>query len=142
MHALLGWCRRRLTALRGSDRSDPRHQLGQRGEDLALTHLAAAGLRCIDRNVRLKGGEIDLICETPDGTIVFVEVKTRAGDDYPGELAINRAKRMRMIRLTQMLARKRRWLSRRLRIDVVVIVWPAHGEPIIRHHPGAVTLDG
>jgi len=142
MSALLGWCRRRLNALRGEQGSDPRHQLGRRGEDLALSHLAAAGLRCIDRNVYLRGGEIDLICEAPDGTIVFVEVKTRTGDDHPGELAINRAKRMRMIRLVQMLARKRRWLSRRLRIDVVVIVWPQNGEPIIRHHPSAVTLDG
>lgn len=138
MRRIAGWWRRRVRSGGG----DPRHDLGQRGEDLAVSHLASIGLRCIDRNVRLRSGEIDLICEALDGAIVFVEVKTRAGDEYAGELAINRAKRMRMIRLVQMLARKRRWLTRRLRIDVVVIVWPAGGEPLIRHHPSAVTLDG
>lgn len=141
MGALLAWCRRRWSAWRGAPPQDERRRFGQRGEDLALSHLASAGLRCIDRNVRLRGGEIDLICEARDGTIVFVEVKTRTGDEYAGELAINRAKRARLIRLAQMIARRRRWLTRRLRIDVVVIVWPQGGEPVIRHHPSAVTLD-
>ena len=88
------------------------------------------------------GGEIDLIGQAADGTIVFVEVKTRTGDVYRGELAINRDKRRRLIRLAQLIARQRGWLNRRLRIDVVVIVWPSAGEPIVRHHPNAVMLDG
>lgn len=142
MSALFAWCRRRWSAWRGAERRDERHQLGQRGEDLAVSHLASIGLRCIDRNVRLRGGEIDLICEARDGAIVFVEVKTRTGDEYAGELAINRAKRARLIRLVQVIARRRRWLTRRLRIDVVVIVWPEGDEPVVRHHPSAVTLDG
>ncbi len=139
--ALASWLAQRWRSLLARGRLDPRHDLGRRGEDLAASHLATLGLRCIERNVRLSAGEIDLICETADGTIVFVEVKTRAGDVYRGELAINRDKRRRLVRLAQMIARKRRWLDRRLRIDVVVVVWPGTGEPIIRHHPGAVTLD-
>jgi len=135
------WLSRHWAALVRGDR-DPRHELGRRGESLALAHLAKSDLKCIARNVRTKGGEIDLICEAPDRTIVFVEVKTRTGDVYPGELAINRDKRRRLIRLAQIIARKRGWLDRRLRIDVVVIVWPQGGEPIVRHHPNAVTLDG
>ncbi len=142
MKRLGRWLLARWTSLRRGGDDDPRHDLGRRGEDLATAHLANANLRCIDRNVRIKGGEIDLICESADGTIVFVEVKTRTGDVYRGELAINRDKRRRLLRLAQLIARKRGWLDRRLRIDVVVIVWPRAGEPIIRHHPNAVTLDG
>ncbi len=142
MSRLSRWLSVRWASLRQNGDQDPRHDLGRRGEDLAAAQLAKSSLRCIDRNVRVKGGEIDLICEAPDGTIVFVEVKTRTGDVYRGELAINRDKRRRLLRLAQLIARKRGWLDRRLRIDVVVIVWPATGEPTVRHHPNAVTLDG
>lgn len=140
--AIGSWLTEQWRLLRARGRLDRRHDLGRRGEDLAAAHLTSRGLRCIDRNVRISGGEIDLVCEAPDGAIVFVEVKTRTGDVYRGEFAINRDKRRRLIRLAHLIARKRRWLDRRLRIDVVVIVWPDEGEPIIRHHPGAVTLDG
>lgn len=141
MLRVLAWCRRLWERRTPGAGADPRHELGRRGEDLALQCLARAGLRCVERNIRLGDGEIDLICEGPEGTIVFVEVKTRTGDDYPGELAITRAKKARLIRLAQRLARRRRWLDRRLRIDVVVIVWPPQGRPLVRHHPSAVTLD-
>lgn len=141
MRRLGRWLATRWSTWRGGGGRDPRHELGRRGEDLALAHLAKSNLKCIARNVRIRGGEIDLICESKDGTIVFVEVKTRTGDVYRGELAINRDKRRRLIRLAQMIARKRGWLNRRLRIDVVVIVWPKDGEPTIRHHANAVTLD-
>ncbi len=143
MRRLGRWLSTRWSALRRHPADlDPRHELGRRGEDLAVAHLAKSGLTCIARNVRIKGGEIDLIGQAADGTIVFVEVKTRTGDVYRGELAINRDKRRRLIRLAQLIARQRGWLNRRLRIDVVVIVWPSAGEPIVRHHPNAVMLDG
>lgn len=140
--SLLGrWLAEQWQALRRRGRRDPRHDLGRRGEQLALDHLTTLGLRCIERNVRIKGGEIDLICEAADRAIIFVEVKTRTGDVYRGERAINRDKRRRLIRGAQLIARQRHWLDRPLRIDVVVIVWPDEGEPTVRHHPSAVTLD-
>jgi putative endonuclease len=56
---------------------DRRRKLGRRGEELAVSHLRAVGLRVIARNVRTRHGEIDLIAL--DGrTLVFVEVKTRS----------------------------------------------------------------
>jgi putative endonuclease len=54
---------------------------GDAGEDRALAHLLAAGLRLVSRNYRTPGrggGEIDLIMREPDGTLVFVEVRQRA----------------------------------------------------------------
>ncbi len=58
---------------RGTDR---RRELGRLGEELAAAHLERLGFRCVERNVRTRHGEIDLIVF--DGcTIAFVEVKTR-----------------------------------------------------------------
>lgn len=51
-------------------------ELGGTGEELAARRLLAQGWHVVDRNVRLGGGELDVIAL--DGrTLVFVEVKTR-----------------------------------------------------------------
>jgi putative endonuclease len=50
--------------------------LGQFGESWAAGYLARAGFRIVDRNVRYREGEIDLVAY--QGTeLVFVEVKCR-----------------------------------------------------------------
>jgi putative endonuclease len=60
-------------------------QTGQRAEDRALRHLAGAGLQLLQRNYRVargpgaRAGEIDLILREQDGTVVFVEVRSRSG---------------------------------------------------------------
>ena len=59
-------------------------EAGNLAETLALQHLQHAGLRLVQRNYRVargpgaRAGEIDLIMREPDGTIVFVEVRSRA----------------------------------------------------------------
>ncbi len=121
---------------------DPRHELGAKGERAAAQFLKRAGYAILKKNVRIPGGEIDLIAESPNKkAIVFVEVKTRSNDAYRGELAINAAKRRRLIQLSQRLARKFNWQKRQLRIDVIAIAWEdLEQPPTIRHHPNAVTL--
>jgi Holliday junction resolvase-like predicted endonuclease len=45
--------------------------------------LQAAGLKLLERNYRTPGrggGEIDLVMRDPDGTLVFVEVRSRASN--------------------------------------------------------------
>lgn len=62
-------------------------QLGQAGEDRALHCLQAAGLRLVERNYRTPGrggGEIDLIMRDAEGTLVFVEVRSRSRHGYGG----------------------------------------------------------
>ena len=55
---------------------DRRPTLGRLGEELAATHLHGLGFDVLERNLRTRQGEIDLIAF--DGsTIVFAEVKTR-----------------------------------------------------------------
>ena len=59
---------------------------GAWAEDRAAALLEQSGLRIVARNHRVRGGEIDLIAEepagTPDGTIVFLEVKQRQNTDH------------------------------------------------------------
>jgi putative endonuclease len=62
-------------------------QQGDAAEDLALAHLLARGLTLVARNYRTPGrggGEIDLVLREPDGTLVFVEVRKRAGSAFGG----------------------------------------------------------
>ena len=65
-------------------------QAGDAAEDRALAHLEAAGLRLVARNYRTPGrggGEIDLVMRDSDGTLVFVEVRRRAGGRFGGAAA-------------------------------------------------------
>jgi putative endonuclease len=65
-------------------------QAGDAAEDRALAHLEAAGLRLVARNYRTPGrggGEIDLVMRESDGTLVFVEVRRRAGAGFGGAAA-------------------------------------------------------
>ncbi|MDT8990725.1 YraN family protein [Curvibacter sp. APW13] len=64
--------------------------LGDAAEDAALAHLHKAGLRVLERNYRTPGrggGEIDLVMRSPDGTVVFVEVRRRADSRFGGAAA-------------------------------------------------------
>ena len=61
--------------------------VGKLGEDLACKYLFKKGYRIIDRNYRLKIGEIDIIAISRDKTLVFIEVKTLKS----GNAAINSA---------------------------------------------------
>ena len=73
---------------------------GDAAEDIALRHLLAAGLRLLVRNYRTPGrggGEIDLIMREGDGTVVFVEVRARAGPSHGGAAASVSAHKQRRI---------------------------------------------
>ena len=82
--------------------------IGDVAETRALAHLQAQGLTLVRRNYRLAGGphargaEIDLILRDRDGTLVFVEVRSRAAADHGGALAsIGATKQRRIVRAAQ-----------------------------------------
>src|SRR5918998_1739405 len=63
--------------------TDPRHDFGKMGEDLACAELTRRGYAILARRYRTRFGEIDIVAR--DGaTTVFVEVKARAGDQFGG----------------------------------------------------------
>ncbi len=61
------------------DRS--RVALGEWGEARVARHYESAGYVVLDRNWRVKGGELDLLLARGD-EIVFCEVKTRSSDRF------------------------------------------------------------
>jgi putative endonuclease len=81
---------------------------GEEGEDRALQHLQRQGLKLVQRNYRVargpgaRGGEIDLILRDRDGTLVFVEVRSRAGTTQGGAAAsVGAAKRRSLVYAAQ-----------------------------------------
>lgn len=83
-------------------------QLGLRAEDRALAYLQKQGLQPVARNYRVargpsrRAGEIDLILQDRDGTLVFVEVRARATSGQGGAAAsIGAAKRRSLVLAAQ-----------------------------------------
>src|SRR5207244_4198962 len=74
-------------------------RLGARGEKLACAFLRQGGYKILYRNFRARrGGEVDIICRDGE-TLVFVEVKTRTGEDFGRPVGgVNAAKRNLMSR--------------------------------------------
>ncbi len=76
-------------------------RLGDAAESLARAHLTRAGLTLVEANYRTPGrggGEVDLIMRTPEGTLVFVEVRQRKSSSHGGAGAsIGAVKQRRII---------------------------------------------
>ena len=72
---------------------------GRQGETDAADYALRHGYALIRRNYRTPYGEIDLILRSPEGELVFVEVKARS-DTYFGypERAVDQRKRRHIIR--------------------------------------------
>jgi len=78
----------------------PEHlRTGRRGEEAAYFYLRRRGYTMVARNFRspYRRGKIDLI-GWHDGTLCFVEVKTRTTHDVkPAEAAVDRGKRRELL---------------------------------------------
>lgn len=72
--------------------------VGAQFEGRALEFLRRQRLRFVARNVRCRGGELDLVMREPDGMLVFVEVRARARRRYGGAAAsVDWRKRRRLV---------------------------------------------
>jgi len=107
-----------------------RKSLGLLGEQLALEHLLRHGLKLVIRNYRCKMGEIDLVM-LDGATLVVVEVRYRASDDFGGAAAsITWDKQRRLTRTTEHLLMKRAELKHYpARFDVIAITTGAARDP-------------
>lgn len=114
--------------------------LGKWGEKVASEYLAKAGYQVLERNARTEYGEIDLIVER-EGTLVFVEVKTRRSSayGYPEE-AITRSKIDHMIASAEAYLQTIMDFKGDWRIDVVAVeINELDNQPLITHFPNAVS---
>ncbi|WP_374246637.1 YraN family protein [Zoogloea sp.] len=96
---------------------------GAAAEALAARHLEAHGYAILARNVRCRGGEVDLIAD--DGrSLVFVEVRLRKSGRFGGAAAsITGAKQRRVILAAQhwLAGDGRRHASRACRFDAILL---------------------
>lgn len=78
---------------------------GDGAEDQALAYLLREGLVLLARNFKTPGrggGEVDLIMQDRDGTLVFVEVRLRSSAAFGGPLAsVDARKRRRLVLAAQ-----------------------------------------
>lgn len=98
-----------------------KNALGKIGEDLADKYLKKHGYKIIERNFRIRGGEIDIIAL--DGrTLVYIEVKTRTSHKFglPQE-AVTPWKIKFLERAAKFYRLKRKNLPALERIDVLAI---------------------
>ncbi|HEX7678723.1 MAG TPA: YraN family protein [Thermoanaerobaculia bacterium] len=113
----------------------PSRLLGKRGERRAAWFYRLRGYRIVERNLRMRGGEIDLVVRR-GGLLVFVEVKTRqsVAAGY-GVEAVDRRKKLQIISLTSA------YLTRHphdgeVRHDILSLFWTGWWF-VVTHYPDA-----
>jgi putative endonuclease len=95
--------------------------IGDFGEGIAVDYLRRHGYRIVDRNWRVRQGEIDIIAEK-ENEIVFVEVKTRTSDLFGGpEESMTIEKQNRVIRASLAYLHNNNYLQRDWRVDFIGI---------------------
>ena len=81
-------------------------EIGSIGEDYACAYLTKMGYEIVERNYRIKGGEIDIIAVNTE-YIAFVEVKSRRPDSMvSGFDAVNKRKKGLIIKTAKDFCRK------------------------------------
>lgn len=107
---------------------------GKLGEDLAVKYLKKKCYKIIERNFRPgKYGEIDIITNDKE-EIVFVEVKTKTGEQFGSpEEEFNYQKRKKMRRAIQNYLFKNYSQDKQWRVDLIAIEILG-GKAEIRHY--------
>ncbi|MFP5356982.1 MAG: YraN family protein [Gammaproteobacteria bacterium] len=95
---------------------------GAQAEDQALRFLQGQGLKLVARNVRARGGELDLVLAR-DRILVIVEVRARAPSGYgSAEDSVTARKQRRVIQAArQFLAQHPEFSAHEVRFDVVAL---------------------
>jgi putative endonuclease len=115
-------------------RPGPKQRTGAFGEEVTAQYLLARGDEILDRNWRIREGEIDLVSLSADGSFHFIEVKTRSSlaFGHPFE-AINREKAHRMQRLAMGWLATHGCLGCEYSIDAVAILIAADGSHTLEY---------
>ena len=118
---------------------------GTKGENSACDYLEALGYSVLERNYRVKGGEIDIVAI--DGAYtVFVEVKTRSGQPSAkfgrASSAVDKRKRLCFVHAAKEYL-KAHPEAGTCRIDVIEVYFPLGSERAeIRHIKSAFGASG
>ena len=108
---------------------------GKRGEDIAVAFLKEKGFTIIERNFRIRGGEIDIIAidasDKSEKVLAFIEVKTRRSKEFGTPLeAITYWKLKSLIKTAQFYQLKNPHLPESMRLDAVAILLDEKNNPL------------
>ena len=116
---------------------DHRQSLGKLGENLACAVLEQRGYEIIARRYRTNLGEIDIVARDAE-TTVFVEVKSRAGDDFGGGAeAVTRSKQRKVTLMAMDYLARHRLEDTPCRFDVVTVDIVDGKAPCVEVYPHA-----
>ena len=102
--------------------SAARQAFGELGERIAERWLTRRGWRVIQRRFRNGHRDIDLVVER-DGTVAFVEVKARRGDEFGGPVqAVNYRKRKQLERSALVWIDRNGRVADSYRFDVIGVL--------------------
>lgn len=108
--------------------------LGALGEKVVAEFLIKRGSLIVDRNWRIKEGEIDIVATLPDETFAFVEVKTRTSLAFGHPLeAITREKAQRMQRLALAWLATHQSLGSNYQVDCAAVLISPDGSYSIEY---------
>lgn len=108
--------------------------VGLFGENAVVDFIRRQGTTIVDRNWRVKEGEIDIVAQLADGSFAFVEVKTRTSLTYGHPLeAINSAKAHRLQRLALAWLATHQSLGHEYHIDCAAVIVSANGKFTIEY---------
>lgn len=95
--------------------------VGNKGEEIACNYLKKLGYKIIERNFRIRGGEIDIVAKDKND-LVFVEVKARWSHKYglPIE-AVTPWKLKALFKTALFYIQKIKWGEKPYRFDVISI---------------------
>jgi putative endonuclease len=101
---------------------DARRARGDGAEQLVVEELERRGYRVLDRNVRCRRGELDVVAER-GLVLAFVEVRMRSDGRYgvPGESVLGPKQRRVVLAATE-YCQRHRLFERLIRFDVASVV--------------------
>lgn len=121
---------------------EERPAAGRAAEEAVCRHLRERGWQVVARNVRGRGGEVDIVAREGD-TLAFVEVRSRGREDFGRpEESVDRGKRLRVVSAARgylAAAPPADW--REARFDVAAVEEGPSG-PVIRYYPNAFDARG
>ena len=96
-------------------------ELGAKGEEIAVRYLQSREYKILERNYRIRFGEIDIIAEQGEN-LVFIEVKTRADKHFGSPFeSVTKRKQKQLSKVALEYISKKDWHNRPARFDVVGI---------------------
>jgi putative endonuclease len=92
---------------------------GSVAEDEAVAWLRRQGYEIVERNVRNRGGELDVVARDGE-TLCFIEIKARSSDLYgPAVAAVGAAKQRRLAKAARVYLLLQGWTDVSCRFDVL-----------------------